>query len=130
MRQETNLWLRQAREDLITAQVNFKGDRFYAASIFSQQAAEKALKALILEQTGATPPRTHDLIALGRRIEAPLEIVRALEQLNPAYAVSRYPDVLTDTIPADFINKDLAKSHTADAEVILRWARQKLETQF
>lgn len=62
MRQETNLWLRQAREDLITAQVNFKGDRFYAASIFSQQAAEKALKALILERTGATPPRTHDLI--------------------------------------------------------------------
>ena len=130
MRQETNLWLRQAREDLITAQVNFKGDRFYAASIFSQQAAEKALKALILEWTGATPPRTHDLIALGHRVETPLEIMGALEQLNPTYAVSRYPDVLTDTIPADFIGKEAAQNHITSAELILRWASQKLETQF
>jgi HEPN domain-containing protein len=82
MRQETALWLRQAQEDLITAQVNLDGGRFYAASIFSQQAAEKALKALILEQTGATPPRSHDLVALGRRIGAPLKIAETLEQLN------------------------------------------------
>ena len=127
MRQETDLWLRQAEENLITAQVNCDGGRFYAASIFSQQAAEKAL---ILERTVATPPRTHDLIALGRRIGVPLEIAEASEQLNPTYAVSRYPDVLADTIPADFIDEEAAKSHIAAAEVILRWARQKLETQF
>jgi Uncharacterized conserved protein related to C-terminal domain of eukaryotic chaperone, SACSIN len=130
MRQETDLWLRQAQEDLITAQVNFNGGRFYAASIFSQQAAEKALKALILERTGATPPRTHDLIALGHRIGASLDIAEALEQLNPTYAVSRYPDVLTNIIPADFINEEAAKSHMAAAELILRWAKKKAETQF
>ena len=129
MRQETRLWLQQAQEDFLTAQVNFNGGRFYAASIFSQQAAEKALKALILERTAAAPPRTHDLVALGRRVEVPPEIVKALEQLNPTYVVSRYPDVLTNTIPADFIDEKAAKSHMADAEVIVTWARQKLETQ-
>lgn len=82
-----------------------------------------------MEQTGATPPRSHDLIALGRRTGASSEIAETLEQLNPTYAVSRYPDVLTDTIPADFVSEEVARSHIADAEAIMRWVRQKLQIQ-
>ncbi|MFN7182334.1 MAG: HEPN domain-containing protein, partial [Planctomycetota bacterium] len=45
MRKEAQDCLRQAEEDLLTAELNIKIERYYASVFFSQQCAEKALKA-------------------------------------------------------------------------------------
>ena len=57
------LW-EQALEDLKTAEVLIDADRYYASVFFSQQAAEKALKALYIEVKKELPPKTHSLIRL------------------------------------------------------------------
>ncbi|MEM2865215.1 MAG: HEPN domain-containing protein [Candidatus Bathyarchaeia archaeon] len=61
MREESRrLWM-QALEDLKTAEILITNGRYYASVFFSQQAAEKALKSLYIEDRRAPPPRTHNL---------------------------------------------------------------------
>ena len=57
MRPETERWLRYADEDLETVRVTLAGQRWAAASFYAQQAAEKALKAMFMEQMGTEHPR-------------------------------------------------------------------------
>jgi HEPN domain-containing protein len=52
MRRDIEPWWRQAEADLISVEIMLTNGRWYAASWFAQQAVEKALKALGLEQTG------------------------------------------------------------------------------
>jgi len=61
MRQDTEPWWRQAEADLKSGEIMLAGGQWYAASWFAQQAAEKALKALHIEQRGQLAPRIHDL---------------------------------------------------------------------
>jgi HEPN domain-containing protein len=60
--------------------------RFYAASSFAQQAAEKGLKALWVERLGEVPPRTHDLRFFGTELQVP----RAVKN-DFTHAESRLP---------------------------------------
>jgi hypothetical protein len=55
MREEAaNNWA-QAQEDLETARILLEAERFYASVFFSQQAAEKALKALHMQKKREIP---------------------------------------------------------------------------
>ncbi len=49
-REETSNWLLQAEAGLEAAKGNVGIKQYFAASFFSQQAAEKALKAMALEK--------------------------------------------------------------------------------
>jgi len=92
MRSETEPWWHQARADLETAEIVLDGRRFYAVSWFVQQAVEKGLKALYIEQRGVLAPRTHDLRHLGREVLAPSTVETDLAALDPAFDLTRYPD--------------------------------------
>ena len=50
MRAEVVPWWRQAQADLATARVTALAGRHYATSWFAQQAVEKGLKAIFIEQ--------------------------------------------------------------------------------
>ncbi len=63
-----------------------------AASFYSQQAAEKALKSLYIARFGELW-RIHDLVKLARKLDAPDEIVKSCAEINPTYTAARYPDV-------------------------------------
>jgi HEPN domain-containing protein/predicted nucleotidyltransferase len=63
MRKVTAVWIREAEDDSRSAQLLVEHGHYRAACIHSQQAVEKALKALLLEK-GQRPPRTHNLIVL------------------------------------------------------------------
>jgi HEPN domain-containing protein len=67
VRLEAERLLVQAEEDLVTATVFLKEERFYAAAFFAHQAAEKALKALHIQRLLAFP-RSHDLLSLAERL--------------------------------------------------------------
>ena len=60
MKEETTKWMKSAKRDLDSARKNSVMGIFHVSSFLSQQAAEKALKALIIENTGEFP-RIHDL---------------------------------------------------------------------
>jgi HEPN domain-containing protein len=121
LRPEVEVWWRQAQADLETARVTRDAGRQYAASWFAQQAVEKALKALHIEQRGRLAPRTHDLEYLGREIGAPAIVSADLALLNPAFNLVRYPDPITGRAPVDEVTPEQAANQLAAAERVLEW---------
>ncbi|MGI8552776.1 MAG: HEPN domain-containing protein [Dehalococcoidia bacterium] len=126
MRAETELWWRQAQADLVTAEVTLREQRFYAAAWFIQQAVEKGLKALYVEQRGTLTPRTHNLVQLGRDISAPTNLDADLASLNPAFGASRYPDLQKGTIPVDEVTETRAVGYLESGRRIMTWLDRAL----
>ena len=64
-----------------------------------QQAAEKALKALIVHRTRERPPYVHnlrELLSLVSDFAPPAPVIEAMLALNPHYRATRYPGVADD----------------------------------
>lgn len=124
MREESRLWFRQAEEDAITAEQNIKIERFYASAFFSQQAAEKALKALYLERN-REPYLSHNLVELAKFLKAPEDILTSCRALAPQYTVTRYPDA-AGGLPYDAYDKYLANELLKNAKKVLAWVKISL----
>lgn len=119
MKEEVKRWLNQAKEEFDTAGINFKAKKYFSAAFWSQQAAEKALKALLIKNTQSFP-KIHDLVQLARLNKAPLEIVELCSKLNPAYTASRYPDT-----PKEYTREECEKVLLYCQEV-LKWIEKNL----
>ncbi|NHJ15131.1 MAG: HEPN domain-containing protein [Candidatus Thorarchaeota archaeon] len=87
-------WLKQAEYDLRTAEELHRLEIHAWSCFVSQQAAEKALKA-VLERVGQ-PTWGHDLIELMKimsvALKVPKEVNAACYRLNLYYVATRYPD--------------------------------------
>jgi len=88
-------WLNKAEENLKVAETSYRNS-FYAASCFhAQQAAELALKALIISRKGYQP-FTHSLVELTMELyETPphnFPTLNELRWLQEHYLQSRYPN--------------------------------------
>ncbi len=123
---EARRWLAQAHEDLITAEANLREERFYVVALFAHQAAEKALKAIVMVRSQALAPKIHDLRELGVLAKAPESLTEALRELTPVYMTSRYPDALEGAIPAEAFTAADAQSLLAAAKGILSWATDQI----
>jgi HEPN domain-containing protein len=124
MREEAKNCWRQAEEDLITAQANIRVSRYYASVFFSQQAAEKALKAYYIVKLKKLP-QSHNLVDMAHNLKANPEIMSAARELNPEYLVTRYVDA-ANGVPADMYDKKSAIMHLKCAQEILAWVRKKI----
>lgn len=91
---DVHTWLEFANYDLKTAKWNLQGKIYTSACYASQQAAEKALKALILAQ-GAHIPKVHSLDRLITELHKlqidTSEIKEKAQALDPYYISTRYP---------------------------------------
>jgi len=112
-------WLKKAQTDLKHARASYKINDFDWAGLAAQQSAEKALKALCMY-------KGHDLTTLGRKVDAPIEVLENCGMLTPFYTASRYPDV--DEIFNDEQNKKAAKDSINAAEIVIRWCKSKIRT--
>ena len=112
-------WLRHARSDLLLARTRKTRTLLYAHLCFhAQQAAEKALKAVLLAHR-IQVPRTHDLAFLLDRLPRGLSLPPALIDLPrlTKYAVQqRYPG---EAIPVGRADHRLA---VRQAEGAVAWA--------
>lgn len=88
--EEYKEWLQKAEEDLDTALYNIKGKKFEAGLFFLQQSAEKALKSLYIKKFKELF-KTHDLVILANRLNAPEGIIECCRKLSPIYFYTRYP---------------------------------------
>ena len=87
-------WLRKAEEDLLVAE-NELDNVAWASAFHAQQAAEKALKALLVALK-VDPPRTHEIEFLLRLLEEKGVETRGVSEAGKLtdYAVeARYPDL-------------------------------------
>ena len=126
MRPEAETWWRQATADLESAQHLLLVPQWYAVSWFVQQAVEKGLKASYLNQRGKLPPRTHDLEFLGDEVQAPIEVLRDIAVVNPAFDLVRYPGPINQQAPVDLVTETLARQHFEAAERVMTWLDQQL----
>lgn len=119
-------WLRHARSDLALAEAPApEGVLLQLLCFHAQQAAEKALKAVILHLTQSEPAFSHSLRRLMRDAEragapaAPLTAEAAA--LLTQYAVlTRYPDDIDDIDEAEW------QRAVADARAVVTWAEQRI----
>jgi HEPN domain-containing protein len=115
-------WLEHARDDLDVARLALQHGHFSQAAYMAQQAAEKALKALILD-SDASPARTHDLFALRRVI--PAERRAGLDEidlkpLNEWGVAERYPSDSPE------VSEQVARTCVEDAEAVLGTVKSEL----
>jgi len=122
MRPESLNWLKQAKEDLKTAKINVGQGRWYVVAFFCQQSAEKALKAMIIEEKRVYPDG-HGIIEFGRAAKAPKQVLTALVDLNADYAVARYPDA-ANGVPADAYDETIAKRKLDNLETVWKWVKK------
>ncbi len=124
MREEVQNWFLQAKEDLSTAEANLQIGKYYAAAFFSQQAAEKALKAVavaVLKQS----IRSHSLVDLAGQVKLPETLYPNVAELNADYTVARYPDAASG-LPYKQYTLGIASRKIKSAKQVLEWAEKCL----
>lgn len=91
---EAKRWLALALDDILTAQtiLGHQDRALRNAAFLAQQAAEKALKAVLIAHQ-LLVPRVHDLVALARLLPVPVTDLNeaALEELTEWATQGRYP---------------------------------------
>ena len=123
MKPETERWLRRAERHLEVAHLEIGASYVEHGIFWCQQALEVLLKGMILERTQlAAPPRTHDLIALTRRLGLALsdDQRRLLRRLTDEYSPTRYPEFEVD------VEKETAESYLGESEVLFSWLRSQV----
>lgn len=112
MKQAAESWLKQAEEDLRYANEALK-DGFYSWVCFAcQQAAEKALKSVIVEREGELE-KTHRLLRLAdlaqKHVMQLTEVRDKLDVLNQYYGATRYADLHSSAAPYEQYDESMAK---------------------
>jgi HEPN domain-containing protein len=122
LRREAQRWLKQARDDLEAAQILADASRYAQACFLSQQAAEKALKALWFSLD--LDPWGHSVTRLIRelpeqnkgRLEPLLEAALYLDKL---YIPTRYPDAIAELTPSEAYTKTETETALGHAKAFL-----------
>lgn len=95
MRQESQYWIREARESMITAQALFEKKRYLESAFFCHLTAEKALKAHYAFTVSKPAPKTHNLLLLAAESHTldkiPTQYRDLLAELMPFQIEGRYP---------------------------------------
>jgi HEPN domain-containing protein len=123
MSRETSVqeWLDKAESDRGTAKYLLAGKKYGDCVFYCQQAVEKLLKAIVVQQTAQRPPYTHDLLTLAKKItQVKLDdtTVEMLGNLDGYYAGSRYP---LDTVDPTTFVESLAQQSVETMDAMFVW---------
>jgi HEPN domain-containing protein len=119
-------WAEQSQYDLETARAMLESGRHLYVLFCCQQSVEKALKALIVRQTGGFPPRIHNLVQLAESagVETLVERRRFLGELTAYYIQSRYPEEIRRL--GSTIRREVAEETLKKTEVEIQWLLSRL----
>ncbi|MBI5356449.1 HEPN domain-containing protein [Candidatus Collierbacteria bacterium] len=120
-------WIKAAEIDLKSAKTLGVGTDLSAPIAFhSQQAAEKAIKALILKKFHKIS-KTHDLMKLAKEAEITNdEIISQLKYLNRFYQPTRYPDAIAGSLETGLPTKQEADMALQNAKGIVGFIRKQI----
>jgi HEPN domain-containing protein len=121
-------WLAQAERDLSHARHALEDGDFDWAAFASQQAAEKAVKALILARGGE--PWGHSvtrlLDAAVQEVGVPAETSDSARRLDKHYIPARYPNGFDQGFPSEMYTRGEAEAAIADAEHVIEFCRRHI----
>lgn len=125
MQKEVSQWWRQAERDILSAEHSLSSGDFYIAAFLSQQAAEKALKALYLQEKKELL-KTHNISRLAKALDLSDILLKKIAMLEPVYQETRYPDV-SAKIPADEFEEKDAQEFVNIAHEVLIWIQKRIK---
>ena len=118
-------WISRARSDLALARARPEGVYLEDLCFHAQQAAEKAIKALLIRH-GIQFPYVHDLAALLTKLEKATgdlpEHIRQAERLTPFAIEARYFGA------APPVGEEKYREAVELAGEVLRWAENQLKS--
>lgn len=118
-------WLRQAGADLRHARNALDDGDHEWACFAAQQAAEKALKALVQSLGGEAWGHSVTVLAgeLEERLDLPDGLTDAARRLDKHYIPTRYPNGFDQGAPTDYYTAPEAEAAIDDATMILEFVR-------
>lgn len=123
-------WLKFCDEDLRAADATLKDNVFSAVCFHSQQAAEKAIKAILLAKSGKVP-RDHSVLRLAE-MSGDKELFELhkgeMEFLDMFYVPTRYPDALPGSLPEGLPNKEDAEKAVFSAKKIVEFIKKRFNS--
>ena len=130
MNERTANWLEEANWDLENAQILFKNDRFNTAVFHCQQAAEKAVKALLYHnKINGWGHSIHSLLEKYKDIKnEKFDDIEGLAlSLDKHYITTRYPDALPNIAPHKAYNKQEAETAINQAKDIIDFVNKEIK---
>ena len=128
---DTNRWIKLAREDKEMAGLAYNARLYNQACFHIQQGAEKCLKAYLLEKDGKFP-KTHSLTELlmlaSLKDESLLSMKEGCLYLDQFYIPTRYPDAPLGGLPEGEPKKEDAKKAMDTLAHIMGLISNKLST--
>ena len=126
--EEARRWMAQAKRDLKAARDSLEDGNHEWACFQAQQAAEKALKALLLGLgRGAWG---HSLVELLGELSGiygeAASLLADARELDRHFIPARCPSAFKSGYPGMYYDGETAKRAIERAEAILRWARERL----
>jgi HEPN domain-containing protein len=130
MNNKSKNWLEEAEWDLENAEILLKNKRYNTVVFHSQQAAEKALKALLY---------FNNINGWGHSIFTLLEKYKELKKLDlddlsryalnldKHYITTRYPDALPDLAPHNAYNNQEAELAIEQADKLIQFVKKEIE---
>ncbi|RME60038.1 HEPN domain-containing protein [Candidatus Parcubacteria bacterium] len=120
-------WLAQAERDLERAAIDIQYEYWEWACFTAQQAAEKAVKALLMKHGFSV--WGHSITPMLRRLSdvaVPSELIRQAQLLDTFYIPTRYPNGFAEGKPADYYNEQNAQEAVNAARNIIRFCKDNL----
>ncbi|MFC1886716.1 HEPN domain-containing protein [Thermodesulfobacteriota bacterium] len=125
MLKETKNWIESSDYDAQTATYMLQTGRYIYVIFMCHLAIEKLLKAIVQENTGKLPHKTHDLIFLLQtaKINLPENLLDFIGKINNASIVTRYPEDLSKIISA--YPEHVAKDYIDRTYEVITWLKQE-----
>ncbi|RPJ55253.1 MAG: HEPN domain-containing protein [Acidobacteria bacterium] len=123
-------WFEQASRDLGRAEIDIRYEYWEWACFTAQQAAEKAVKALLMKQGFGI--RGHGITSLLKAAEqeqftVPEQLVEMGQLLDAYYIPTRYPNGFPSGKPGDYYNRRKAEEAVNAAREIVRFCQTHLD---
>jgi HEPN domain-containing protein len=128
MLDKVDYWLVLCDEDMTTAKWLLKGRRLLHMAFFCHQITEKALKAVIVNSSGETPPKIHDLKKLAKQGNIidrfSNKQLSFMVELDPFNIEARYPDYKAKI--EETLNNEKCERILKETEDFLCWIKKAL----
>jgi len=129
LNKQAEYWYNESLDNLETAKVLYKNNKYLESLFFCQLSIEKVLKAIYVIRKGATPPKIHNLLLLAEKSDLLDELDETqldfLGKVNSYQLEGRYP-----------IDRELLYHNTSidnfyivlqQTEVELQWFAQRMK---